>query len=92
VEQAAALAPLALQVARKAVRAGTASLNPPGAKAVRLAILLLNPPAARARTASIPRGRELGRETLVRALKPQCSGRHWRLGNEERTLDEKVGQ
>jgi hypothetical protein len=38
------------------------------AKAVRLAIPLLNPPAARAKIASIPQGRELDRETTVRAL------------------------
>ena len=78
VERAAQPVPQATQAARRAVRAATASLNPPAAKAVRLAIPLLNPPAARAKIASIPQGRELGRGTLVRALKSQRSKWHER--------------
>jgi hypothetical protein len=71
VEQAAPLAPLAPLAARGAARAATALFNPLMAKAVRLEILLLNLPVARARIASIPQGRELDREALVRALKLQ---------------------
>ena len=69
VERAAQPEPQATQAARQGVRAATALLNPPAAKAVRLAIPLLNLPAARGKIASIPRGRELGRGALVRALK-----------------------
>jgi hypothetical protein len=68
VEQAAPLAPLATLAARGAVRAATALHNPPVAEAVRVEILLLNLPVARARIASIPQGRELGREAPVREL------------------------
>jgi len=72
VEQAAPvapLAPLAPLAARGAARAATALFDPLMAKAVRVEILLLNLPVARARIASIPQGRELDREALVRALK-----------------------
>ena len=71
VEQPAPLAALATPAARGAVRAAIALLNPPAAKAVRLEILRLNLPAPRVRTASIPQGRALGRETLVRGLRTE---------------------
>ena len=75
VERAAQPEPQATQAARTAARAATAFPNPPAAKAVQVATALLNRPAARAKTASIPRGRELGRGArrgaLVRALKSE---------------------
>src|SRR4051794_3211618 len=48
---------------------GNSVVRPLMAKADRVEILLLNLPVARARIASIPQGRELDREALVRALK-----------------------
>jgi hypothetical protein len=68
VERAAQPEPQATQAARTAARAATAFPNPPAAKAVQVATALLNRPAARAKTASIPRGRELGRRPPVPAL------------------------
>ena len=68
VAQAAHPEPRATQAAGAALRAATALLNPPAAKAIRRAMALLKPPAARAKIASIPQGRELDRETTVRAL------------------------
>jgi hypothetical protein len=62
-------APLAIHLARGVVPAATALPNPPAAKAVRLEIRLLSLPGLRVRTASIPRGRELGQGTSVPALK-----------------------
>jgi hypothetical protein len=73
VERAVHPEPQATQAAGPAVRAATALLNPLAAKAVRMAMALLNPPAARAKIVLTPQGRELGRGTVLRALKVNCN-------------------